>query len=70
VGNQKAEQTWISISKCIYTFEYKPRKLLHGNKQFLAVGIFKTDGPISKFFKDMVNVGSQYSYKSRWKPFY
>jgi hypothetical protein len=23
-----------------------------------------------KFFKDMGNFGSQYSYKSRWKPFY
>jgi hypothetical protein len=35
--NKKQKKTWISKLKCIYTFEYNPRKLVHGNKQFLVV---------------------------------
>jgi hypothetical protein len=52
----------MSIWKCIYTFQYKPSKLVHGNKQFLAVRIFKIyDCSNSKYFKEVENFWSQYS---------
>jgi hypothetical protein len=46
--------------KCIYTFEYEPSKLGHGNKHFLEFEFLKfMTTLISEFFNNVENLRSQ-----------